>query len=143
VISRIGGRLLATVLLSALAACGSSNQSAQSGGTSDPCNPSGIASAIDAASASNDAPAKRGDRLDDLVAGIVQCEASSATAQTDRHDPLNLQLARANLAAGNAYAQAGQKSDAMRYLSTASYTAKFIGDAQIQSEAAGALKNLR
>jgi hypothetical protein len=135
--------LSATVLLCALAACGSSSQTAQSSASAGPCDPTGISGAIDAAVASTAAPAKRGDRIDDLISGIIQCEAASGTAQTDPHDPLNLQLARANLEAGKAYAQAGDKADANRYLSTAAFTAKFIGNTRLETEATTALKGLR
>lgn len=131
------GRLLAGALVVALTACGSGTS-----GASDPCDAAGIAKAIDATVASSDAPAEKGDRLDDLAANITQCEASSPTALSDPHDPLNLQLARAALAAGKAYAEAGHRDDAQRYLSTAAFTAKFVGDPQLESEAAAALKTL-
>jgi len=100
VIARFGGRLATAALVVALAGCGSNSST----GSSDPCDATAIGKAIDAAAASSDAPGKRGYRLDDIAAGITQCEASSATASTDPKDRLNLQLARANLAAGKAYA---------------------------------------
>lgn len=132
-------QFLALALLAALAACGSGNHV---GASNDPCDASGIAGAIDNESGSNDAPKIKGDRLDDLAANIGQCEASSASALTDPHDPLNLQLARAYLAAGEAYADAGDASDARQHLSMAAFTAKFIGNTQIQSKAIVALKEL-
>ncbi|MDQ2991785.1 MAG: hypothetical protein M3R30_03050 [Candidatus Eremiobacteraeota bacterium] len=133
-------QLLALALIATLAACGSSAN--RSSASSDPCDASGIAGAIDNESGSNDAPKTKGDRLDDMVANIVQCEAASGTASTDPHDPLNLQFARANLAAGKAYALAGDASDARQHLSTAVFTAKFVGNAQVESEANAALKAL-
>jgi hypothetical protein len=132
-----GTRLLAGALVAVLTACGSG-----ASGTSDPCDAAGIAKAIDAAVASSATPAKKGDQLDDLAANITQCEASSPTALTDPHDPLNLQLARADLEAGKAYAAAGDREDARRYLSTAAFTAKFVGDARLEGAAAAALKAL-
>ncbi len=133
-------QFLALVLLATLAACGSAAE--KSHASTDPCDVIGIAGAIDNESGSNDAPKIKGDRLDDLAANIVQCEAASETAVSDPHDPLNLQLARANLAAGKAYALAGDAGDARQHLSTAAFTAKFVGDGQVESEAAAALKAL-
>ena len=137
-IARFGGRLLAVALFVALAGCGSNTSTA----STDPCDPSGIANAIDAAATSSDTPAQRGFHLEDIAANITQCEASSATASTDPKDPLNLQLARANLAAGKAYALAGKKADARQDLASAAFTAKFIGDAQLESDASAALASL-
>ena len=138
-IARFGGRLVAVALFLALAGCGSNTSTA----SSDPCDATAIGKAIDAAAASSDAPAKRGFRLDDIAAGITQCEASSATASTDPKDPLNLQLARANLAAGKAYALADNAADARQDLSSAAFTAKFVGDVRLESDAAAALKTVR
>jgi hypothetical protein len=139
VTGRRGGRLAAAALALALAGCGANNSAA----SSDSCDASAIGSAIDATAASSDAPAKRADHLDDIAATITQCEASSATASTDPKDPLNLQLARAHLAAGKAYAQAGDTADARQDLAGAAFTAKFVGDAALESEAVAALRALR
>jgi hypothetical protein len=136
---RAGGRLAAVALVVALAGCGSNTSTA----SSDPCDPSGIATAIDATAASSDAPARRGYQLEDIAANVTQCIAASSTAMTDPKNPLNLQLARANLAAGKAYALAGQKADARQDLGSAIFTAKFVGDAQLESDAAAALQALR
>jgi len=139
VIARFGGRLATAALVVALAGCGSSTSTA----SSDECDAGAIGRAIDTAAASGDAPAKRCFQLDDIAASITQCEASSATASTDRKDPLNLQLARANLAAGKAYTLAGDKPDARQDLAGAAFTAKFIGDVGLESDATAALKALR
>lgn len=130
---------LALALFAALAACGSSTHASAS---NDPCDATGIANTIDDESGSNDAPKIKGDHLDDLAANIAQCEAASETAASNPHDPLNFQLARANLAAGKAYALAGDAGDARQHLSSAAFTAKFVGDAQIEREANAALKAL-
>lgn len=138
-IARFGGRLATAALIVALAGCGSNTSTA----SSDPCDATAIGNAIDAAAASSDAPAKRALHLDDIAAAVTQCEASSATASTDPKDPLNLQLARANLAAGKAYASAGNASDARQDLAGAAFTAKFIGDTALEADATAALKAVR
>jgi len=128
-------RFAALALLGALAAC--------SGGATNPCDPAGIGRAIDDEAGGADPAAKKADRLDDLAAGIVQCEASSATARTDPKDPLNLQLARANLAAGRAYAAAGNAGEARRHLDYATFTARFVGDDDLAKQIAAARAALR
>lgn len=137
--ARHAGRLATAALVAVLAGCGGGSDSAASAGS---CDATAIGNAIDAAAASSDAPAKRADHLDDIAATITQCEASSATASTDPKDPLNLQLARAHLAAGKAYALAGDKAGAREDLAGAAFTAKFAGDAALESEATAALHAL-
>ena len=130
-------RLIALLFVAALTACGGSHGSTTV--AQDPCDATGIGGAIDATDASNDAPAKKAFALDDLAAGIVQCESVDIGARTDPKNPLNFQLARVNLAAAKAYALASQKADAKTHYAYAAFTAKFIGNTEIATEATAAL----
>lgn len=131
-------RLVVLALAATLAACSNGGGSA-----ADPCDAAGIGRAIDDVSASNAAPAKKADDLDDLAANIVQCEASSPTARTDAKDPLNRQLARANLAEGEALAAAGEVAEARLHLDYAAFTAKFVGDGAMGARIAAAIAALK
>ncbi len=130
-------RLIALAFVAALTACGGSHSN--SNGAQDPCDAAGIGGAIDSVTASSDTPAKKAYAFEDLAAGITQCESVDVAARTDPKDPLNLQLARVNLAAGKAYILAGNKADAKQHFAYAAFTAKFIGNPDIAAEANTAL----